>query len=118
MQFFSIPVLDPESATHALNVFLSSHHMVQVDRHLIADGAKSLWSVCVSYVDGEGRPEPEKRSKRGDYREILPEREFAVFDKLHTLRKELADAGGATCLRLVHQQAACRYGPPPCGLMV
>ncbi len=94
MQFFSIPVLDPESASHALNGFLAAHHVVQVDRQFVADGANSLWSVCVSYLDGEGRPEPEKRQKRADYREILPEMEFAVFDKLRTLRKELADAEG------------------------
>ncbi|WP_089945525.1 HRDC domain-containing protein [Candidatus Entotheonella palauensis] len=100
MQFFSIPVLDPESAGHALNVFLASHHVVQVDRQFVADGAGSMWSVCVSYIDGEGRPEPEKRQKRIDYREVLPAHEFAVFDKLRTLRKELADAEGVAAYNL------------------
>ncbi|ETW98181.1 MAG: hypothetical protein ETSY1_19830 [Candidatus Entotheonella factor] len=94
MQFFSIPVLDPASAGDALNVFLAAHQVVQVDRQFVADGANSLWSVCVSYIDGEGRPEPERRSKRVDYREVLPAHEFAVFDKLRALRKELSDAEG------------------------
>ncbi len=52
MQFFSIPVLDPESASHALNAFLADHRVVQVERQFVANGANSLWSVCVSYVAG------------------------------------------------------------------
>lgn len=48
MQFFSISVMDPESASQALNAFLSAHRVVQVDRQFVADGANSLWSFCAS----------------------------------------------------------------------
>lgn len=56
MQFFSIPVLDSASASDALNAFLTTHRVVQVERQFVVDGANSLWSVCVSYIDSESRP--------------------------------------------------------------
>jgi superfamily II DNA helicase RecQ len=45
-------------------------------------------------VEGEGRPRPEKRQKRVDYREVLPAEEFAIFSNLRHLRKELAEQEG------------------------
>jgi superfamily II DNA helicase RecQ len=94
LQFFTIPVSDPTAAMDELNAFLAVHRVVTVERQFVADGANSLWSVCVSYVEGEGRPSPEKRQKRVDYREMLPAEEFAVFSKLRQLRKELAEQEG------------------------
>ena len=48
----------------------------------------------MSYIEGEGRPGPEKRQKRVDYREVLSAEEFALFSKLRELRKELAEQEG------------------------
>jgi len=94
LQFFTIPVHDPQTATEDMNAFLAAHRVVTVERQFVADGANSLWSVCVSYLDGEGRPNPEKRHKRVDYREVLPAEDFAIFSKLRQLRKGLAEQEG------------------------
>ena len=73
---------------------MDTHRVITVERQFVADGANSLWSVCVSYVDGEERPRADKRQRRVDYREVLPPNEFAVFAKLRTLRKEMAEREG------------------------
>jgi hypothetical protein len=92
MQFFTIPPFDPQTATDALNIFLAAHHVVHVERHFVAEGANSAWSICVSYMEGEERPAADKRQqKKVDYRDTLSEPQFAVFAKLRTLRKTLAD---------------------------
>ena len=93
-KFFTIPVYDPQTVTDESNAFLSTRRVVTVERQFVADGANSLWSICVSYMDGEGRPEADKRAKKIDYREVLPAAEFAAFSKLRQLRKELAEQEG------------------------
>jgi superfamily II DNA helicase RecQ len=94
MQFFTIPIRDPEPTTDDMNAFLASHRVVHTERQFVADGANSVWSICVSYVEGEGRPAADKRNKKVDYREVLSEAEFSLFAKLRTLRKELAEHEG------------------------
>jgi superfamily II DNA helicase RecQ len=95
MRFFTIPIRDPQGAADELNAFLTAHRIVHTERQFVADGANSLWSICVSYIDsGDGRPTPDKRARKIDYRESLSETEFAVFAKLRALRKELADQEG------------------------
>lgn len=98
MQFFTIPIGDARGATEELNTFLATHRIVHTERQFVADGANSVWSICVSYLEGDaGRAAtaiPDKRAKKIDYREALSESEFAVFAQLRALRKTLADQEG------------------------
>jgi hypothetical protein len=55
--------------------------------------------VCVSYLAADGRPEPAKHGNV-DYREVLDDKDFAVFAKLRTKRKELADKDGVPAYAL------------------
>jgi|GEM_PF-122461 len=101
MQFFTIAIADAQAATDALNAFLVAHRVVHVERHFVADGANSAWSVCVSYTEGESRPAADRRpQKKVDYRDALSEPQFAVFAKLRTLRKTLADQEGVPAYAL------------------
>lgn len=83
-----------ESAIEELNQFLRSHQVVNVERQLIQDGQNSIWTFCVSWMQSTATDTSSNRSakKRIDYREVLNEQDFAVFARLRTLRKELADA--------------------------
>jgi superfamily II DNA helicase RecQ len=90
LQFFTISIQDNGEASDALNQFLRSHKIIDTERHFVDNGSSSLWSVCISYQDGEGRPQPSKKSKI-DYREVLNEQDFTVFSRIRTLRKELSD---------------------------
>jgi superfamily II DNA helicase RecQ len=101
MQFFTIPMADSQEAAEALNAFLAAHRVVHVERHFVAEGANSAWSICVSYTEGDNRPAVDKRQqKKVDYRETLSEPQFAVFAKLRTLRKTLADQEGVPAYAL------------------
>jgi superfamily II DNA helicase RecQ len=92
-RFFTIPIFEAEEPEAALNAFLSTERILHVDRYLIQDGRNSVWAVCVGYQNGVGRSSKDKRGKT-DYRALLSEPEFAVFARMRSLRKELADREG------------------------
>jgi superfamily II DNA helicase RecQ len=88
-------MLDGDDAANELNQFLSTHRILTVERNFVADGPGSAWGVCVVYLDRGTRQTPESSSsRRVDYREVLPEPEFAVFARLRSLRKTLAEKDG------------------------
>lgn len=93
LRFFTIPIHAGDMAAEELNRFLGMHRILAVDRSFAQNGANSAWAVCVSFEIAEGRPSSGKRGKI-DYREVLNEQDFAVFAKLRSLRKELADKEG------------------------
>lgn len=99
--FATIPIHDSGTNEADLNRFLASHRVVGVDRHFIADGARSAWALCVSWVEGPARAEvgaaastAEQRRGRVDYRELLTAEQFAVYVRLRDVRKRLAERDG------------------------
>ena len=95
LRFFAVPMLDGDEESQELNRFLATNRVVTVERHFVADGPQSAWAICVGYLDRGGRPAPEQgQAKRVDYREVLSESDFAVYAKLRSLRKLMADNDG------------------------
>ena len=95
LRFFAVPMLDGEEESQELNRFLATNRVLLVERHFVADGPRSAWAICVSYLDRGGRPAPEQgQGKRVDYREILSESDFAIYAKLRSLRKAMAEKDG------------------------
>ena len=98
LHFFTIPVFDGEAATAQLNQLLSTHRVVAVERQFVADGTRSLWSICVTTTAAADVPPPQasttKKTARVDYKQVLPPEQFAVFAKLRALRKSIAEADG------------------------
>ncbi|MCH9698805.1 MAG: HRDC domain-containing protein [Gammaproteobacteria bacterium] len=96
-QFFTIPVQDNGSATHALNSFCSQKRITQVEKHFIADGQNSYWSICLTWVDGSEPPGSNGKNRKTtqvDYKEVLNGADFAIYSRLRELRKQLAEADG------------------------
>ncbi len=93
LRFFTVPMLDGEEESQELNRFLATNRVLMVERHFVSDGSRSGWAICVSYLDRGGRPAPE-HGKRVDYREILSESDFAIYAKLRSLRKSMAEKDG------------------------
>lgn len=92
--FTTIPVFGDGSAQAELNRFVAGHKVVAVDRHLVDAGqGNAAWAVCVQYVDS-AEAASTKKSSRIDYREVLPEDEFAIFSELRMLRRMLAEQEG------------------------
>jgi superfamily II DNA helicase RecQ len=105
--FFSIPANNPEDAQRELNAFLNGHKIVTVEKNFVQDGMQSYWAICVSYLDHEKRTTVPGKNKV-DYREVLDDKDFAVFVKLRTLRKTLADREGIPAYALfTNEQLAC-----------
>src|SRR5208337_3594726 len=92
-RFFAVPMLDGEEESQELNRFLATNRVLMVERHFVSDGSSSAWAICVSYLDRSGRPAPEL-GKRVDYREVLSESDFAIYAKLRSLRKSMAEKDG------------------------
>lgn len=93
-KFFAIPARYPEAAEAELNAFCSQHRISYIDKHLVANGADSFWSICISWLEGEAASSgfAANRSKPSvDYKQILTEADFAMYLELRNYRKELAD---------------------------
>ncbi len=48
IQIFTIPIVGGEEEVSAMNKFLSSHRIIEVQQQLVAD---KYWTFCVRYVD-------------------------------------------------------------------
>lgn len=89
---FVLPRASDEVAERELNDFLRAHRVVTVQR-AYADGG---WTFCVEWTDGKSA-EPEGRGRRYgstervDYMKVLEPDVFAVFARLRTRRRELAE---------------------------
>ncbi len=88
--FLTVPVWTPGEAESELNAFLAAHRILTVDRQFVSDGGRSAWALCIAYIENGAEPLPGRRG-RIDYRELLPEAEFAALARLRALRKELAE---------------------------
>lgn len=113
LHFLTIPVFESAPAEAELNRFLAGHRVLAVDRQLVADGTRSAWVVCVSYVDrpeaapsagtSAAKPTVAKSIRDAvDYKAILAPADFELFARLRALRKR-------PCL------APRRAPPPPVG---
>jgi len=106
--FATVPVHGSAEVELELNVFLGSHRVLRVERHLVADSAESVWAICVSYTDATshhatsydltspGRSGP-WRKERVDYKEILGASEFATFARLRESRKVTGSGCAVEC---------------------
>jgi superfamily II DNA helicase RecQ len=100
LRFFALPALADEAEAEALNQFLNAVSVLRVEKQLVAEGAASYWAIAVTYLDrSTPRPTGPRRPKL-DYREVLPEAEFAVYARLRALRKEVAEAEGVPAYAL------------------
>jgi superfamily II DNA helicase RecQ len=92
-QFFTIPAYIPDKAQNELNTFCAGHRIATIEKQFVANKDRSFWAICVSYLEKNDTIALPRKSKL-DYREILDERDFAVFAKLRSLRKTMSDQEG------------------------
>lgn len=85
---FFVPLTDDGEAQEALNAFLRSKRVLGVERVFAQTG----WAFCVEWLEG-GR-EAVRPPPKVDYREVLSPKDFEVFSRLRSRRKELAERDG------------------------
>lgn len=91
--FFWIPAMDPQPAQEELNRFLGSHRVVAVERHFVTEGSGVAWAIAVQYVEGAAVAVPARKG-RVDYREVLDQASFVLFDALRKHRRGLSESEG------------------------
>ncbi len=91
--FFTIPAADLGPATEALNAFCAAHTVLGVERRFIAAGEGGYWSVSLT-VAADSHASNKRGGGKVDYRESLPADQFALYARLRTQRKALADERG------------------------
>jgi len=92
---FYVSPFGEKSVTDELNSFLRSHRIVNVEKKLIDGERGTGWVFMVEYgIDGGSGKNASNSAPRVDYREVLNVREYAVFDKLRALRKDLSEKAG------------------------
>ncbi len=74
LHFVTVPIHGSEAAEQEINHFLATHRVLSVDRQLVADGPRSAWAICITYVDTPPVPgatpgfEASGKKARVDYR--------------------------------------------------
>lgn len=74
-----------------LNKFLRSHKVLKIDKEFVKEGDNGYWTFCVSYLMQTPTSSNADRREKKDYRLLLSEEHFAIFSKLRTIRKQLAE---------------------------
>ena len=91
---FYISPFGEKSVTDELNAFLRSHRIINVEKKLIDGERGTGWVFLIEYGNADGKNSSGNSSQRIDYREVLNPVEYALYDKLRNLRKEIADKSG------------------------
>jgi superfamily II DNA helicase RecQ len=97
IRIFTIPSADSGGLQAEMNAFLSSHRVLEIEQKFFQNENGGYWSFCVRYINGGAPPAAglSYSSRKIDYREVLNDRDFAIFSKLRAIRKELAAADGS-----------------------
>jgi len=97
IRIFTIPIAAPGALEAEMNAFLSGHRVLEVEQKFFQNENGGYWTFCVRYINGGVPPASAHgySNKKIDYREILNDKDFAVFSKLRAIRKELAAADGS-----------------------
>ena len=92
IQIFTIPIYNGEVELEALNKFLVSHRVTDVQKTFVATGHGGAWTFCIMYIETSKTSTPEAKKGKVDYRQELEEKDFAVFCELRKVRRQIADS--------------------------
>ena len=110
---FFISPFGEKSVTDELNDFLRSHRIVNVEKRLIDGERGTGWVFLIEYGTDAGKSASDS-TRRIDYREVFNDFEYAFFDKLRNLRKELAEKSGIPVYAVfTNDQLAAMVKKPP-----
>jgi superfamily II DNA helicase RecQ len=91
LRVFTVPLHAGDEHHEELNRFLRSHCVLSVDKRFTDAIGQPCWTFCVEYAEPAKNGDPKPIGKI-DYREKLSPEDFAVYDKLRQLRKQMAEA--------------------------
>jgi superfamily II DNA helicase RecQ len=86
-KFFTFPITSFDIMEEELNKFLRSHQVVEIEKHLLSN-PQPMWCFCVGYL--QSRQMDNSPSPKVNYEQILDKNEFAQYERLRELRKQVA----------------------------
>lgn len=92
VKIFTLCVGGDEEGEGALNRFLRSTRVLQLDRSFCAENG-GYWTFCVVYMEGIGKDKSSMGVKK-DYKNELTEDQFTRFSRFREIRRELAHKEG------------------------
>jgi len=111
---FFISPFGEKTVTDELNAFLRSHRIINVDKKLIDGERGTGWVFLIEYGSEGSKSASNAAPQRIDYREVLNPAEYALYDKLRNLRKEIADKAGIPVYAVfTNDQLASMVKKPP-----
>ena len=111
---FFISPFGEKTVTDELNTFLRSHRIVNVEKRLIDGERGTCWVFLVEYGTEGGKNAGSSPTQRTDYREVLSSVEYALYDKLRNLRKEISEKAGIPVYAVfTNDQLAAMVKKPP-----
>jgi len=111
---FFISPFGEKTVTDELNAFLRSHRIINVEKRLIDGERGTGWVFLIEYGNDGAKNTSNASSQRIDYREVLNPVEYALFDKLRNLRKEVAEKSGIPVYAVfTNDQLAAMVKKPP-----
>ncbi len=90
IKLFTIPIQAVAEQNNDLNHFLSSNKIIDIEKQLVQNTNGTFWCFYINYEPKNSEKEKYDAPIRIDYRNVLSVEEFKTFDKLRSIRKQLA----------------------------
>ncbi len=91
IQVFTVPILEGEEILSEMNKFLRSHRVAEIQKSFIPTATGGSWSFCITYLESVKVVDSEIKKGKIDYRNVLNERDFALFCEMRKVRKQIAE---------------------------
>lgn len=94
IRIFNIPITDNGDALSEMNRFLSGHKVLEVEQKFFQNEKGGCWTFCIRFIPEISGGNSVGGKTKTDYKQVLPESQFAVFSRLREIRKGLAGEDG------------------------
>ena len=89
---FYLPLTAAAAEQEELNRFLRGHRIIQTWKEFVAASGMTGWAILVEYMDADKTGNIP--AGKIDYKDVLSEKDFALFCRLRDARKTLAEKHG------------------------
>lgn len=90
IKYFTIPAFDSGVTSEEMNKFLRSHRVLEMQQEFVSVENGAYWCISIKYMQSETTGIYPNKKEKVDYRKLLSEETFVIFEKLREHRKQIA----------------------------
>jgi superfamily II DNA helicase RecQ len=109
IQIFTIPVYGGKNEMDELNRFLSSHSVVEIEKHFVVAPEGAIWTFCVKYNIRDTNKEYIDRKEKEDYKQTLSKEAFERYEQMRKARKILADSAATPAYTVFYNSELANF---------